>query len=71
MQEQFEADIRALPHEKVSDLPGGAWRIKEMAEGVMCTIVNGEVTYRNGAPTGALPGRLIRANLIPQLAAAE
>jgi len=30
------------------------------AEGYRATIVGGEVTYRGGAFTGALPGRLVR-----------
>ena len=55
--------IRSLPQEKVADLPGGAWRMKEMAEGVLCTIVNGQVLIENGKPTGALPGKVIRNSL--------
>jgi N-acyl-D-amino-acid deacylase len=57
--------IRSTPVEKVTDLPGGAWRLKEMAEGVMCTIVNGEVLIDDGKPTGALPGRVLRNSLYP------
>jgi N-acyl-D-aspartate/D-glutamate deacylase len=30
------------------------------AEGYRATIVGGEVTYRDGAFTGAMPGRLVR-----------
>jgi N-acyl-D-aspartate/D-glutamate deacylase len=30
------------------------------AEGYRYTIVSGEITYRDGVPTGALPGRLVR-----------
>jgi len=30
------------------------------ARGYRATIVNGEVTYRDREPTGALPGRLVR-----------
>jgi len=29
-------------------------------EGYKYTIVNGEVIYEDGAPTGAMPGKLIR-----------
>ncbi|PLK26719.1 amidohydrolase family protein [Novosphingobium sp. TH158] len=42
------------------DLPTGAPRLLQKATGYVATIVKGEVTYRNGEPTGALPGRLIR-----------
>ena len=30
------------------------------ARGYRATVVAGEVTYRDGEPTGALPGRLVR-----------
>ena len=37
-----------------------AARLQQRAEGYLATIVSGEVTYRNGEATTALPGRLIR-----------
>ena len=43
-----------------SDLPGGARRLVQKAEGIAATIVDGEVTLENGTPTGRLPGRLLR-----------
>jgi N-acyl-D-amino-acid deacylase len=43
-----------------SDLPGGARRLVQKAEGIAATIVNGEVTLENGKPTGRLPGALLR-----------
>jgi N-acyl-D-aspartate/D-glutamate deacylase len=46
--------------ELVADLPNGGERIGQKASGYAATIVAGEVTYRYGSPTGALPGRLIR-----------
>ena len=42
------------------DFPKGAWRIKESAEGIFATIVNGETLYEGGKHTGALPGRVLR-----------
>ena len=42
------------------NLPGGGRRLEQKAEGYRATIVGGEVTYRDGAFTGALPGRLVR-----------
>ncbi len=44
----------------VNDLPAGGARLEQTAEGYLATIVGGQVTYRNGEPTGALPGRLVR-----------
>ncbi len=45
----------------VMDLPAGGRRLLQKARGYRATLVAGEVTYRNGAATGALPGRLVRA----------
>ena len=49
----------ALP-ELVHDLPAGARRLVQRAHGYEATIVSGQVTLREGEPTGALPGRLVR-----------
>jgi N-acyl-D-aspartate/D-glutamate deacylase len=46
--------------ELVFDLPGGARRLIQHADGYVATIVSGEVTMRNGADTGARPGRVLR-----------
>ena len=42
------------------DLPGGARRLVQKADGIAATVVNGAITLRDGEPTGAHPGRLIR-----------
>lgn len=42
------------------DLPAGGRRLHQQADGYVATVVSGTVTYRNGQPTGALPGRLVR-----------
>ena len=42
------------------DLPGGARRLVQKADGIAATVVNGAVTLRDGDPTGAQPGRLLR-----------
>jgi N-acyl-D-aspartate/D-glutamate deacylase len=42
------------------DLPGGAPRLLQRAEGYLHTFVRGQETYAGGQPTDALPGRLIR-----------
>jgi N-acyl-D-aspartate/D-glutamate deacylase len=57
----FDPDtVRPLPLEVVHDFPTGAKRIKEPAEGIMATVVNGEVLLEGGKHTGALPGRVLR-----------
>ena len=52
--------VRTLSDDVVQDFPAGGWRIRELAEGVKCTIVNGEVLIEDGMHTGALPGRVMR-----------
>jgi N-acyl-D-amino-acid deacylase len=53
------------------DLPGGGRRLTQAADGYVATIKRGQVTYRNGEPTGALPGSLVRREgAIPVLEAA-
>src|SRR5262249_11170839 len=47
--------------EFVTDLPGGAGRLVQRAEGYVATIVSGAVTRRNDVDTGARPGRLVRS----------
>jgi N-acyl-D-amino-acid deacylase len=55
--------IAAEMPEVVHDLPGGAKRLVQRARGVAATIVNGEILLRDGKPTGALPGQLLRGPL--------
>ena len=54
------ATVKAGKETVVHDFPAGGWRIKEEAEGVDYTIVNGQVLLENGEHTGALPGRVLR-----------
>ena len=56
----IDREVRPLPENKVADFPGGGWRVRELAEGIKCTIVNGEVLLEDGKHTGALPGRIMR-----------
>lgn len=42
------------------DLPAGGKRLLQKADGYVCTIKTGVVTFRNGEWTGATPGGLIR-----------
>ncbi|MDP1965840.1 MAG: amidohydrolase family protein [Reyranella sp.] len=46
--------------EVVCDLPAGAKRLRQKADGMRATIVNGQVVLRDNEPTGNLPGQLIR-----------
>ena len=55
----FEGLTLRLP-ELVFDLPGGARRLVQRAEGWRSTIVAGVETRADGEDTGARPGRLIR-----------
>jgi len=51
----------------VSDLPAGGKRLLQAVHGYDATIVSGQVTFRDGQPTGTLPGKLVRG---PQAALA-
>lgn len=44
----------------LADLPTGARRFEQRAEGILATIVGGAVTIENNRHSGALPGRLLR-----------
>jgi N-acyl-D-aspartate/D-glutamate deacylase len=64
----FKADLNLVDHEHlnlrlpemVHDLPAGARRLIQRADGWKATICSGEVTFEDGAHTEARPGRLIR-----------
>lgn len=55
----FEALQLGEP-EMVYDLPAGGRRLIQKIEGYRYTIVSGVVTYEDGAPTGKMPGKLVR-----------
>ena len=55
----FERLRLRLPH-MVFDLPSGARRLIQKAEGYVATLVSGQVILREGEDTAARPGRLIR-----------
>ena len=46
--------------EVAADLPGGATRLVQRADGYVSTIKTGEVIFEAGEPTGSFPGRLLR-----------
>ena len=51
--------LEVLPSEVAEDLPGGEWRRIQKARGYNWILVNGEVTFEDGEPTGAMPGRFL------------
>ena len=63
-------NLRLKAPEVAYDLPAGGRRLVQKATGYVATIVAGEVTYRNGEPTGALPGRLLRGSQAAPVAVA-
>ncbi len=64
----LKADINVIDMDRLHlhaprvshDLPAGGRRLTQAADGYEVTIVSGEITYRRGLATGALPGRLVR-----------
>ena len=54
------AHLALAAPEIVHDMPAGGRRLVQRASGYCATLVKGEVVYRHGEPTGALPGRLVR-----------
>ena len=45
----------------VHDLPAGAKRLKQTADGIKHTLVNGEILLTDNEHSGAVPGRLLRS----------
>ncbi|HSM95340.1 MAG TPA: amidohydrolase family protein [Rhizomicrobium sp.] len=64
----MKADINIIDFDRLRvnapkmafDLPAGGKRLLQGADGYVATIVSGNVTYRDGQETGALPGKLVR-----------
>jgi N-acyl-D-aspartate/D-glutamate deacylase len=55
------ATVGSEPARLVHDLPGDAPRLIAASKGVARVIVNGSDTVRDGAPTGAVPGAILRS----------
>jgi N-acyl-D-aspartate/D-glutamate deacylase len=68
IEEGKKADVNVIDLEALSlhmpwvanDLPTGAPRLLQKAEGYVATILSGELTYRTGVDTGQRPGSLVR-----------
>ncbi len=64
----MKADLNVIAFDRLAveapamayDLPAGGKRLLQGATGYDATIVSGSVVYRDGQPTGALPGALVR-----------
>ena len=64
----YLADINVIDMERLKlgkpwlafDLPAGGKRLLQKADGYVCTIKSGQVTFRNGNYLGVHPGTLIR-----------
>ena len=76
----YRADLNVIDYDNLKlhapqvayDLPAGGKRLLQRASGYTATVVAGEVTYRDGEATEALPGRLLRgAQPAPMARAAE
>jgi N-acyl-D-aspartate/D-glutamate deacylase len=62
----FEADrIRPCLPTVEKDLPGGARRRVQKAEGIKATVVNGAVAFQDGEATGAYAGHVLKGRLAP------
>ena len=74
----YRADLNVIDYDRLTlkapsvayDLPTGGRRLIQRAEGYTATILAGQVTYRDGTPTDALPGRLLRGSQSAPLALA-
>jgi N-acyl-D-aspartate/D-glutamate deacylase len=66
----LRADLNVIDFDRLAlerpvmrfDLPSGGRRLLQGARGYVATIQRGQVTYRDGEATGALPGRLVRGH---------
>ena len=64
----MKADVNVIDFDRLAlhrpgmeyDLPAGGRRLMQRVTGYAATIQGGQVTYRDGVATGALPGRLVR-----------
>jgi N-acyl-D-amino-acid deacylase len=56
----FDPDtVQPITEDVVHDFPNNGWRMRELAEGIHYTVVNGEVLLEKGTHTGSYPGRVL------------
>ncbi len=71
LREGYRADIVLFEEDRIrpclptveKDLPGGARRLVQKAEGIRAMIVNGVVAFDNGETTGAYAGSVLKGRL--------
>lgn len=71
LREGYRADLVLFEEDRIrpclptveTDLPGGARRLVQKAEGIRATIVNGAVAFDNGEATGAFAGEVLKGRL--------
>ena len=56
-------DLSGLNTPVEKDLPGGARRLVQKAEGIKATVVNGAVAFEDGEATGAYAGQVLKGKL--------
>lgn len=64
----LKADLNVIDYGRLAlespqfayDLPAGGRRLHQGARGYAATVLAGRIVQREGVPTGALPGRLVR-----------
>ena len=71
VREGYRADLVLFEEDRIRptlptverDLPGGARRLVQKAEGIRATLVNGAVAFENGEATGAYAGTVLKGQL--------
>jgi N-acyl-D-aspartate/D-glutamate deacylase len=71
VREGYQADLVLFEEDRIrpclptveSDLPGGARRLVQKAEGIRATLVNGKVAFDKGEATGAYAGQVLKGRL--------
>jgi N-acyl-D-amino-acid deacylase len=72
LREGYQADLVLFEENRIrpamptveNDLPGGARRLVQKAEGIKATLVNGVVAFENGESTGAYFGHVLKGRLV-------
>ena len=71
VREGYRADLVLFEEDRIRptlptverDLPGGARRLVQKAEGIRATLVNGAVAFENGQATGSYAGAVLKGQL--------
>lgn len=71
VREGYRADLVLFEEDRIRptlptverDLPGGARRLVQKAEGIRATLVNGALAFENGEATGAYAGTVLKGRL--------